>query len=62
MFAHGGTGIILSRGAVLKVLPILDTCIMKYKDCWGTFDFLYFYILYAYSFSYKLEIYGWDFV
>jgi hypothetical protein len=34
-FAHGGSGIILSRAALQKMLPILDTCIKKYKPCWA---------------------------
>ncbi|KAI8905174.1 hypothetical protein EDD86DRAFT_182583, partial [Gorgonomyces haynaldii] len=34
-FAHGGSGIIVSKGAVQKILPILDKCIVKYKDCWA---------------------------
>lgn len=33
LFVHGGAGIILSRGALLQMLPILDTCISKYRDC-----------------------------
>jgi hypothetical protein len=34
-FAQGGTGIIMSRGAVKQVLQGIDSCIMKLKDCWG---------------------------
>jgi hypothetical protein len=34
-FAHGGSGIILSRGAVETMLKISDTCITKYKTCWA---------------------------
>jgi hypothetical protein len=35
LFAHGGSGIILSRAALDKVMPILDTCIKRYKPCWA---------------------------
>lgn len=35
VFAHGGSGIVVSRGALLKMLPIVDTCIEKYKSCWA---------------------------
>ncbi|ORZ37437.1 hypothetical protein BCR44DRAFT_1430231 [Catenaria anguillulae PL171] len=35
MFAHGGGGIILSRGAVQALLPNLNTCIPKYFECWA---------------------------
>jgi hypothetical protein len=34
-FVQGGAGIYMSRGAVKKVLPHLDECIVKYRDCWG---------------------------
>ncbi|KAJ1555106.1 hypothetical protein HK405_003222 [Cladochytrium tenue] len=34
-FAHGGSGILMSRGAVDKLMPILDECIIKYYTCWG---------------------------
>ncbi|KAJ1563959.1 hypothetical protein HK405_000166 [Cladochytrium tenue] len=34
-FAHGGSGILMSRGAVDKLIPILDECIIKYHTCWG---------------------------
>jgi hypothetical protein len=34
-FAHGGSGIILSRAAVEKMLTIKDDCIWRYKDCWA---------------------------
>eukprot|EP00877_Chromochloris_zofingiensis_P014369 jgi/Chrzof1/9186/Cz03g39040.t1 len=35
MFAHGGCGIILSHGAMLKMLPVLDSCIVKSRNCWA---------------------------
>lgn len=35
LFGHGGSGIILSRGAMKKIIPALDTCIPKYRDCWA---------------------------
>ena len=34
-FAHGGTGIVVSRGAMIKLMKVLDHCIIKYKDCWA---------------------------
>jgi Protein of unknown function, DUF604/PAN domain len=34
-FAHGGSGIIISRGAMEKVMPNLDKCIKRYKPCWA---------------------------
>lgn len=34
-FAHGGSGIVVSRGALKKMLSSVDTCIIKYKDCWA---------------------------
>ncbi|KAJ3076328.1 hypothetical protein HDU98_004312 [Podochytrium sp. JEL0797] len=34
-FAQGGSGIILSQGAMRKMLPILDSCIVKYDSCWA---------------------------
>lgn len=34
-FAHGGSGIIISRGAMLKMIPIIDSCIKKYDSCWA---------------------------
>ncbi|KAJ1556537.1 hypothetical protein HK405_002599, partial [Cladochytrium tenue] len=33
-FAHGGSGIVLSRAAVERLLPYIDGCIVKYSDCW----------------------------
>jgi hypothetical protein len=35
LFAHGGSGIIMSRKAVEMLLPYVDKCIVKYKECWG---------------------------
>ncbi|KAJ3411057.1 hypothetical protein HDV05_002848 [Chytridiales sp. JEL 0842] len=35
LFAHGGSGIVMSRAAVEAVLPLMDRCIVKYKDCWA---------------------------
>jgi Fringe-like len=34
-FAHGGSGIIISRGAMLKMIPLVDGCIEKYDSCWA---------------------------
>lgn len=34
-FAHGGSGIVVSRGAILKMLPLTESCIEKYKSCWA---------------------------
>ncbi|KAI9137224.1 hypothetical protein BKA69DRAFT_1099338 [Paraphysoderma sedebokerense] len=34
-FAHGGSGIVISRGAMLKVIDHIDECTLKYKDCWA---------------------------
>jgi hypothetical protein len=34
-FAHGGSGIVISRGAMLKMIPIIDSCIEKYDSCWA---------------------------
>ncbi|KAH9264082.1 hypothetical protein BASA83_012480 [Batrachochytrium salamandrivorans] len=34
-FAHGGSGIVLSRGAIKKLVSTLDTCIVRYKSCWA---------------------------
>jgi hypothetical protein len=35
LFAHGGSGIILSRGALQKMIPIIPQCIKKYEKCWA---------------------------
>ena len=34
-FAHGGTGIIISRSALQKMLKFVDSCIPKYRECFG---------------------------
>ncbi|KAJ3388732.1 hypothetical protein HDU92_001367 [Lobulomyces angularis] len=34
-FAHGGSGIVVSRGALKKMLTVVDSCISSYKDCWA---------------------------
>ncbi|KAJ3114183.1 hypothetical protein HDU96_002449 [Phlyctochytrium bullatum] len=34
-FAHGGSGIVVSRGAVKKMMGNIENCIKKYKDCWA---------------------------
>lgn len=35
-FAHGGSGILLSRAAIKAMLNIVDECVVKYSDCyWG---------------------------
>ena len=34
-FAHGGSGIIISSGAMKVLLANLDNCIIKYKSCWA---------------------------
>jgi hypothetical protein len=34
-FAHGGSGIVLSRGALIKMLAGVDKCIVRYRDCWA---------------------------
>ncbi|KAJ3111600.1 hypothetical protein HDU96_005532 [Phlyctochytrium bullatum] len=35
LFAHGGSGIVMSRGAMKKMGGIMEQCIKKYKDCWA---------------------------
>ncbi|KAJ3348549.1 hypothetical protein HDU83_001231 [Entophlyctis luteolus] len=35
LFAQGGAGIIISRGGMNAMMPILDECIVKYKTCWA---------------------------
>ncbi|KAJ3064268.1 hypothetical protein HDU98_012295, partial [Podochytrium sp. JEL0797] len=35
LFAQGGAGIVVSRGAMKKMVPVLDNCILKYRDCWA---------------------------
>lgn len=34
-FAHGGSGIIISRGAMIEMMKVIDVCIVKYKGCWA---------------------------
>ncbi|KAJ1560649.1 hypothetical protein HK405_006386, partial [Cladochytrium tenue] len=34
-FAHGGSGILMSRAAVDAILPVMDHCIIKYHTCWA---------------------------
>jgi hypothetical protein len=34
-FAHGGSGIFISRGAMKKMIKIVDSCITKYRRCWA---------------------------
>ncbi|KAI8839206.1 hypothetical protein BJ741DRAFT_600236 [Chytriomyces cf. hyalinus JEL632] len=35
LIAQGGAGILASRGAMKLLLNVVDTCIIKYKDCWA---------------------------
>ncbi|KAI9223915.1 hypothetical protein BC828DRAFT_412802 [Blastocladiella britannica] len=35
MFNHGGSGIILSREALRRMVNIADECIVRYNDCWA---------------------------
>ncbi|KAJ3262026.1 hypothetical protein HK103_003869 [Boothiomyces macroporosus] len=34
-FAHGGSGIVLSKAAIKKLIPIIDSCLPKYHQCWA---------------------------
>eukprot|EP00842_Homolaphlyctis_polyrhiza_P001503 jgi/Hompol1/2353/HPOL_005962-RA len=34
-FAHGGSGIVLSRGAMRELMTGIDQCILKYRDCFA---------------------------
>lgn len=34
-FAHGGSGIVISRGALEKLYNIIPNCITKYRTCWA---------------------------
>ncbi|KAI8817372.1 uncharacterized protein EV422DRAFT_500154 [Fimicolochytrium jonesii] len=34
-FAHGGSGIVLSRGALRELVEGVDVCIERYKTCWA---------------------------
>ncbi|KAJ3099692.1 hypothetical protein HDU97_002861 [Phlyctochytrium planicorne] len=35
LFAHGGSGIVMSKAAMKIMLADLQACIIKYKDCWA---------------------------
>ncbi|ORZ33920.1 hypothetical protein BCR44DRAFT_118307 [Catenaria anguillulae PL171] len=35
LFNHGGSGIVLSRGAAREMLKIVDECIVRYHDCFA---------------------------
>ncbi|KAI8894729.1 hypothetical protein BC833DRAFT_603807 [Globomyces pollinis-pini] len=35
LFAHGGSGIVLSRGTLKKMDSHWDKCIERYKNCWA---------------------------
>ncbi|KAI8851698.1 hypothetical protein BC829DRAFT_112243 [Chytridium lagenaria] len=35
MFAHGGSGIVMSRAALHIMVENIDACIWKYRDCWA---------------------------
>ncbi|KAJ3227495.1 hypothetical protein HDU81_006713 [Chytriomyces hyalinus] len=35
LIAQGGAGILASRAAMKLLLNVVDTCIIKYKDCWA---------------------------
>ena len=35
LFAHGGSGIVLSKAALDKMAPIADGCNVKYASCWA---------------------------
>ena len=49
-FAHGGSGIIMSRAALKKLVAIVDECIKKYHDCWGNYiikmEIIFFKLIY----------------
>ncbi|KAI8844802.1 hypothetical protein BC829DRAFT_419726 [Chytridium lagenaria] len=34
-FAHGGSGILISSGAMKKMVKGVEKCIIKYRDCWA---------------------------
>ncbi|KAJ3219209.1 hypothetical protein HDU67_002205 [Dinochytrium kinnereticum] len=34
-FAHGGSGILMSRGALKAMVGGIEKCIIKYQDCWA---------------------------
>ncbi|KAJ3134386.1 hypothetical protein HK100_003595 [Physocladia obscura] len=35
LFAHGGSGILISRPAIERMLKIVDSCVKKYQGCWA---------------------------
>ncbi|KAJ3216072.1 hypothetical protein HDU67_009952 [Dinochytrium kinnereticum] len=35
LFAHGGSGIVISRGAIKMMMGGIEKCIRKYRDCWA---------------------------
>lgn len=35
LFAHGGSGIVLSKMALEKLASVADSCTVQYKGCWG---------------------------
>ncbi|KAJ3246243.1 hypothetical protein HDU77_009026 [Chytriomyces hyalinus] len=34
-FAQGGSGIVMSQGALKTMMNVIDVCIMRYKSCWA---------------------------
>lgn len=34
-FAHGGSGIVVSKGALKRMIPLTEKCIAKYDECWA---------------------------
>lgn len=34
-FAHGGSGILLSRNAMARLVDVLDACILRWSSCWA---------------------------
>ncbi|KAL0485082.1 glycoprotein-N-acetylgalactosamine 3-beta-galactosyltransferase [Acrasis kona] len=34
-FAHGGSGIVVSRGALQRMIKVIDDCIVDYRTCWA---------------------------
>ena len=35
LFAHGGSGILLSRNALARMQPVMDACIYRWSECWA---------------------------
>lgn len=35
LFAHGGSGIVISQAAMKILFKRMDTCILKYRHCWA---------------------------